>query len=1075
MRKGDGIEEALGEGLHRSAGGRWAWAGAMGFLSVALMLPMEVGGATGTWRDPVAENLVTWHGMEAGLPLGGATCMMQDVDGYLWFGTFGGAARFDGIEFKVFDPMNTPVMTSYAIVNGHRDRAGTLWFSMYDGMVSRRGGTWRRHGRNDGWTTDYVRTFAEAPGGTLYVTGFDGKVLRLADDGRFQELPTPGQAGLGGFGACDRQGRLLVAKDGFVGVWTGSGWRELPGASPGGSPSEPLAAGPSRDGGLWVLKGIRLIKVDATGAVQRFEIERAVGSAWGVHEDASGDLWVTTTRDGVCHVQLPCVGNAPCPPMARVTRIGEWGGRSFKSSRFVSEDSEGNVWMGTASDGLARLRGKVVSVAGPDEGLGLGNFRSATVDGRGRLWVTTSDGGVFRCESPGSGTRFRAMNYTNLTAPEAVLADRQGRVWATGSGPGKPVFQLEEDHARVVFRDGEGAGGRWGLFEDSMGRVWVAGGGDLLCHGPEGWQRHALPGVVGMAEDTGWGGEGDGLLASNDEGLWQFTGGKFTRVHDSSGRTLDGIACLWPARGGGFWLGGMGRSLGLLGRDRSLVWMGPAQGLPIENVTTVVEDASGRLWVGGDRGVARLSVAEAREVAAGSRTWVHARMFGEWDGMPANGHAYFARQPKVATTADGRLWFPTTRGLAWIGGNRVKPNERAPILLPGTASYVDAAGTPHELEWRPDAELRIPAGARSVRLGFAALNYAAPRQVMATARLGRSGITVAERHGGERHVTYELLPPGRYSWHVMAANEDGVRNDVGLRARFMVEPHYWQTAWFRWGAAVGLLGAVMGVAGYWVRHARLASRLAIAERDRVAALESAIKAEALRRSEVLRHKAEAEAEWRRQREAVVRDVHDGIGGIASNLKMTLGLVMESGDPARQRRLLANMDSMVRQTMSEVQGLMDAMENDAVDPRSMFEEFHRYALMVLSPHGIQLVSSFDGDPSAGPGSSVLFLGLFRVVKEALANVVKHSKATQVTLAVVSSREGLRVVVADDGVGLLPGHRAGRGLASMRRRTAELGGSMEVQGCPGVRLRFDFPWSCGRVEPAHAPSPHELGPG
>ena len=67
-----------------------------------------------------------------------------------------------------------------------------------------------------------------------------------------------------------------MAKDGFVGVWTGSGWRELPGASPGGSPSEPLAAGPSRDGGLWVLKGIRLIKVDATGAVQRFEIERRV-------------------------------------------------------------------------------------------------------------------------------------------------------------------------------------------------------------------------------------------------------------------------------------------------------------------------------------------------------------------------------------------------------------------------------------------------------------------------------------------------------------------------------------------------------------------------------------------------------------------------------------------------------------------------------------------------------------------------------------------------------------------------------------------------------------------------------
>ncbi|MFM8419805.1 MAG: two-component regulator propeller domain-containing protein, partial [Verrucomicrobiota bacterium] len=115
-----------------------------------------VGGGRGFEDDYVVE----WHGMEQGLPGGGATSMAQDAAGYLWFATFQGLARFDGLEFKTYVPDNTPALPSDGVVSAYRDRQGRVWFSTYGGMVSLHEGVWRRHGKEDGWTASYARGFA---------------------------------------------------------------------------------------------------------------------------------------------------------------------------------------------------------------------------------------------------------------------------------------------------------------------------------------------------------------------------------------------------------------------------------------------------------------------------------------------------------------------------------------------------------------------------------------------------------------------------------------------------------------------------------------------------------------------------------------------------------------------------------------------------------------------------------------------------------------------------------------------------------------------------------------------------
>src|SRR5688572_5981357 len=109
------------------------------------------------------DYILTYWETDDGLPGNSATAMVQMPDGYLWFGTFNGLVRFDGEQFTVLEPTNTPELASAGIVNLHRDRKGALWCSTLKGMARLENGRWTQFGPAQGWTSDYARTFAETP------------------------------------------------------------------------------------------------------------------------------------------------------------------------------------------------------------------------------------------------------------------------------------------------------------------------------------------------------------------------------------------------------------------------------------------------------------------------------------------------------------------------------------------------------------------------------------------------------------------------------------------------------------------------------------------------------------------------------------------------------------------------------------------------------------------------------------------------------------------------------------------------------------------------------------------------
>ena len=1007
---------------------------------------------------PLERHSVVWVGGEQGLPSGGAACMTQGRDGYLWFGTYDGIARFDGLGFKVFTPENTPEIPAAGVASAFCDRDGRLWFSTYDGLVSHQGGRWTRHGPGDGWTSDMARTFAEAPDGTLYVTGFEGKVLRRKA-GRFEELPLLPLPSMGGLGHCDAEGRFWVLKAGFVGYWDGQGWRRVEVSLGNGYRFRPeegastkISGGQARDGSLWILAGTELAKVDASGVVLRATLDRGIQQAWGLHEDERGDLWMGSTRYGIYHVHLVPDPDRQGIAQGNVTQIRQLAGRDLLSVTFFAGDDEGNLWMGTGREGIARWRRRIFDVVGGEHGLSRANGRGIAFDASGRTWVATFDGIFVSGPDPGRTPSFRTVGGMEAAEAESIHVDRAGRVWATRLAPGGPVLRVDAGVVRVAHADGQARTSRRILMEDASGALWVGGASTLLSHRDGRWRSHGIDGIMGMARDPS-----DGALwAVGRRGLYWGRDGEFTEVRDERGTALASLASVLPASDGGLWLGFANLGLAWRSRDGKVVRMGSPQGLPMNTVTVLHRDDHGLLWLGGEKGIASVPEAEALRVARRELPRMRARLFDMGDGLPENAHLLYTHSEGVRRSRDGRLWFPTSMGLVHVDPAAIRPKSRPPRILPSTVLHVDRDGRSGERPWTFGELTRFPPGTRSVEIAFDALAYAAPQHVVGVIRLVQDGKLVSEQVGPERSCRWDLLPPGRYTVDVAAANASGAWERASAPFSFIIEPHLWQTTPFRLALWMAALGVVVAVAIYRIRHVQLSARLSLAERDREAACEAARSAEALRRSEDLRRQAEAEALWRRRREAVVRDVHDGIGGLASNLKMTLDLALHAPHPSSQRSLLQTMDGLVSETLAEIHGLMDALESDVATCGDMANEFRRHGNLMLAPHDIALAVRASSPDAALPKDPRFFSGVFRIYKEAIANVVKHAHARRVEVTLEALPDHFRLVVGDDGVGLPESPRDGRGLSNMAKRAAELNGSLDLARSNGLLLMLRVPW-------------------
>lgn len=746
-------------------------------------------------------SLDSWAARE-GLPQNSVMAVLQTRDGYLWFGTEEGVVRFDGATFTVYSKRNTPAFSENVIEALEESRDGSLWIGTDDGLLRKQGESFTAYHVKDGLPNESITALLAEPDGSLWI-GTQGGGLGRWSHGRFEPALTKSR-GLPDDDVLD----LAPSRDGSIWVGTSNGFAHLRGgdlvtyATSAGLPSRRInTILETAKGELWVGTAAGLVRFENGRASAVLTTREGLpnNNVNSLLEDRDRSIWVATSgglarlRDG------------------RVEALTTAGGLPSEVVLSLGEDREGNLWVGTDSGGLVRLRNSLIVTYTRRDGLTNDFIRPVLEDAQGTLWVGTRAG----------LNRFRDGRFSALTTRDglpgdsisALLQARDGALWVGTSGAG--IARWEKGRVRVYSeRDGLASNMIRVLLEDRRGRIWIGTNGGGLNRLENGaiTTLSTADGLVGgtvnaLCEDT----EG-ALWIGTTTGLSRWKDGAFTSYTTRDGLSSDSIRFLRSEEDGTLWIGTSGGGLIRLRQGR-FASVSARQGLFDDVVFGILDDGHGNFWMSCNRGIFRVARQELEEFFGGRATHVTSTAFGEADGM-RSAECNGSFQPAGWRSRDGRLWFPTIRGLV-----RVDPTSVAVNLLPPPVVIEKVAVNGREIAL--GSSLDLPPGSRSLELHYAGLSLVAPARVRFKYRL--EGLDSDWVDADTRRTAYYTnLRPGRYVFRVIACNSDGVWNSVGAKLPLAIRPRFTETPYF-WGLCAVTLLAAAGAA-YRFRVQRLQTR-----------------------------------------------------------------------------------------------------------------------------------------------------------------------------------------------------------------------------------------------------------
>lgn len=417
------------------------------------------------------------------------------------------------------------------------------------------------------------------------------------------------------------------------------------------------------------------------------------------------------------------------------------------------------------------------------------------------------------------------------------------------------------------------------------------------------------------------------------------------------------------------------------------------EGLYDNTAYGILEDASGHLWVSGNRGVFRVAKADLDDVAEGRARHVRSVAYGESDGMASaecNGGT-----PSGWRTDDGRLWFPTVKGVVVVDPSRLRTNLQPP---PVVVEEMLADGA--SVDALPEGEL--PPGRQKFEFRYTGLSLLTPAKVRFRYRLEGLDRDWVEA-GTRRAAYYTNLAPGPYRFQVLACNNDGVWSDTGASLSFRLRPQVYETAWFRTLSGAAALLAAAGL--YRLRTRQL--------RARAAELARLVEEGTRDLREAIRQKDEVVS-------MVAHDIRSpltAIQGYAELIELRVPNEETRRFAADIRRQVAHLTSLASDmlTMSRIETgpLPLNLEGFSLPEivRSVVDDR-------VSDSGADVALDAPDDRSAMVRADPRWIR--QVVENLVNNAVKYSPdGAQVRVRVAATAEALQVSVADRGIGIAPG--------------------------------------------------------
>lgn len=750
-------------------------------------------------------DVLVEHWLQAeGLPQTSAWTITSDTEGYLWVGTEEGLARFDGQRFKVFDASNIPGLNGSWFRMVYKAPDGMLWASNRSGDLVRYSG--QGFQRPDGWpreaTNNEVHAMLPHPSGGFWLAT-DGGLQRLDENEQIRDVTLEG---------LSEAATWTLLEDPSHGLWLGTarGLFLLSG--------EPLVAtgyltghfvedlAIDRHGQLWAATQEGLLLLDPEEPATPLPLPGELASlasvqAFSLLEDRSGLLWVGTDTGLFRLRQEPAdesfvLDHYPSPEILPDRHI-----------KALYESSLGDLWIGARYGGVTRFRPRHVEPLGRLEGLIHDLVWSVMEDREGSIWIAT-DGGLGRLASDGALEHFTTADGLPANDIGALFQDRSGTLWLGTFGEGlvsrrDGTFRVFSSHPLLKARIRC-------LYEDRQQRLWVGTDAGLLRRDTNG--DHAFGTSDGLQHETT-----RGVFQDEEGTVWVVTLGGLARYREGEEPAFEPVASPFPGRpktlfgdpDGTLWIGTWDDGL-VRYRDGRFTSIRVEDGLFDRRIHRVLDDRRGGLWMSSNRGVFRVQRTELEAFAEGRIDQVTSAVLDEADGMRSS-ECNGASHPAGWRSHDGRIWFPTLRGVVAIDPRALEAHEFTlqPVIETLLVDQVEHPLAPRAI---------LPPRSKTV-----AFRYTAPSFIRAAETRFRYRLVGFDQDwidaGNERLVQYTNLPPGNYVFEVVARSGGGDWSPEAARLELELAAAFTQTPLF---FALCVLMTVVGAWGlYRLRLHRL--------------------------------------------------------------------------------------------------------------------------------------------------------------------------------------------------------------------------------------------------------------
>jgi signal transduction histidine kinase/ligand-binding sensor domain-containing protein len=945
---------------------------------------------------------------EHGLPASSVTDVVQTRDGFLWIATYGGLARFDGAKFRTFDMVTTPGLPSSRITELVDDPDGGLWVKTEAlALVRYADDVFKTMTPADGLPARADRLLRSASGGLIVLSG---TTLVEWKNGRFEPLNTS----------------FPLRGDG----------RTILGAMPSGR--------------VWFADAAGMHRYDIGRPLQNVALPFVASRVW---EDRGGRLWMTyqgglysLTNGSLLKHDDPLVRPIDLTKVID-DREGTvwWGGSNgvlrFRDGAFLRlttadglpsdtvavlyEDREGTIWVATEG-GLARLTPRAITTYTTAEGLEADNSYAILQDRHGDIWVGGWPG-LNRRRSNGAFEPASAAFGLTGAKVLALMEDREGAIWVGMLGGG--VRRIANGAVTAFPQSATVPGTTRVIYQGRGPDVWFGARGGLFRYRDNAFTLFAPPKAFGGGEVNALHEDRTGALwIGHADGLSRHAGGAFTAFAARDGFTGGAVRAFHEDRDGSIWIGTYDTGL-FRYRDGRFTRYTTLEGLPTNGAFRILEDGAGRFWICSNVGIYRAARSDLEEIAAGRRATLAAPLYGRRDGMrnqECNGGAH----PAGIRAADGRMWFPTQTGVAVFDPASV-PVRTAPPPVVITDLFVANTRTSAR------DTIRIASGVRTVEMHYAALTYFEPE--LARFKYRMEGLDADWVDAGDQRVArYGQLPFGSFRFRVIAANRDGIWNEEGASVAVVVVRPFWRTQWFFALVAFGAIGAALGVHRW--RMGMLRQQKALGEA-------------------FSRQLIETQEEERRR---VAAALHDSLSQTLMLMKNWATIGQSALPPDHEARApMGDISEAASQALAEVREISYNLGPFQLERIGLAQMVADLADKVSRASGIRVTSDLallDGRLSADRQ-----IAAFRVIQEALNNVIKHSGATAVAIMMQIDPEGVRIGMHDNGRGFDPTaasaatRKQGFGLFGMAERMRLAGGRLHIESSAsgGTLVELELP--------------------